>query len=148
MTIIRPAIKDDQKIIRAMVRGARLNPTGLDWKNFRMADDEQGQIIACGQLKIHKDGVRELASIVVREDQRGNGLGKRMIHELTDEADLPVWLMCRSALAPLYQRFGFIETLDDEQMPHYFRRMKRLVGAFEMFARTGEHLAVMLKSQK
>lgn len=148
MPPIRPATKDEQKDIRAMVRAARLNPTGLDWKNFKLAENGQGQLIACGQLKVHKDGLRELASIIVQEDERGRGLGRHMIEELMDGAELPVWLMCRSGLASLYERFGFIEVVEDKKLPKYFRRMKRLVGAFEMFARTGEHLAVMQKPQQ
>jgi N-acetylglutamate synthase-like GNAT family acetyltransferase len=145
MPRLRAATENDQRIIRSMVRGARLNPTGLDWKRFVVAENGEGKIIACGQLKIHKDGTKEVASIVVREDERGKGLGKRMIEQLMQAVELPLWLMCRSGLVPLYEHFGFAEVWEDEQLPPYFGRMKRLAKAFKMFTGMEEHLAVMLK---
>lgn len=144
---LRPAAEDDQATIRSMVRGARLNPTGLDWRRFTVAENGRGEVVACGQLKVHKDGTREIASIVVRERERGKGLGKRMIAELLREGELPLWLMCRSGLVPLYRQYGFVEIEDETQLPRYFRRMKSLAKTFRMLTRMQEHLAVMLKEK-
>ena len=66
---IRPARAEDQATITAMVRGAHLNPMDLRWSRFLVAEDERG-IVGVGQIRPHP-GAPELASLVVREDRRG-----------------------------------------------------------------------------
>ena len=61
----RPAVRSDAAGIRRMVRGERLNPFSLDWRRFIVAEDENGSVVACVQVKPHGDGSRELASLVV-----------------------------------------------------------------------------------
>ena len=62
--VIRPANADDQFAITAIARAAWLNPFDLDWRRFLLAQWGQ-DIIGIGQVRPHKDGSRELASIAV-----------------------------------------------------------------------------------
>jgi amino-acid N-acetyltransferase len=78
---IRPATADDQESIVALVRSERLNPTGLHWQNFVVAEDA-GRIVGAAQIRKHKDGSRELASLVVEPSWRARGLAARLIETL------------------------------------------------------------------
>ena len=68
---IRPATSADAPAIRALIRRVRINPTGLDWRRFLVAEGPEGMILACGQIKPHGDGTFELASVAVDEAWRG-----------------------------------------------------------------------------
>ena len=140
---LRPAVESDFSTIRKMVREARLNPLGLEWRRFIVAMDDDGKIIGCGQVKSHNDGSTELASLVVRRPFRGMGIARAIVERLMAEAEPPLWLMCRSRLARMYQRFGFVEEVIEEEMPRYFRRMRSLARLFRPILGGGEGLAIM-----
>ena len=53
-------------------------------------------------------------------------------------------LMCLSSQVPLYEKFGFRAITEDE-MPPYFRRIKRLTKIAEFVMSEGECLLVMCK---
>lgn len=141
---IRPARAEDQARINDLVRSARLNPLRLDWNNFVVAEEQDGEVVACGQIRTHRDGTQELASIVVDEGWRGRGLARAVIERLMDRAGRPLWLMCRSGLAPLYDRFGFEEVGPQDDQPTYFRRVRGLASVYHLLAGTGEHLSIMV----
>jgi len=101
-----------------------------------------GDFIGCGQIKEHRGGARELASLAVSPEWRGRGAAGAIIRWLMGEAQPPLWLMCRSDLVQLYLGFGFVEIGPDEIQPPYFRRMRRLAKAL-LFAARGDYLAVM-----
>jgi amino-acid N-acetyltransferase len=103
---IRKATQADQKSIRSIVRTAHINPIGLDWRRFVVAD-EDGHIVATGQVKQHWDGSRELASIATVQNRQKMGLAGRIINTLLEQECGPVYLLCRSQLETFYQRFGF-----------------------------------------
>jgi len=125
---LRPARAADAPTIRAMVRGARLNPLGLDWRRFWLIVDDEDAVLACAQMRPHRDGTLELASLVVRQPWRGRGLARALIsHLLAQHPDQEVYLMCRANLGPFYQHFGF-RRLDETDMPRYFRRIQRLAN--------------------
>lgn len=115
---------------------------GLDWRHFVVAIDGHERVIGCGQIKEHRDGARELASLVVALDLREQGVGGAIMRRLMDDAGPPLWLMCRSDLASFYLRFGFREVGPEEPQPRYFRRMRALARAF-LFAHRAEYLAIM-----
>ncbi len=140
---LRPATASDQAVIRRLVRQAGINPTGLKWPRFTLAEDSNGDVLACGQLKPHVDGSVELASLVVRPDQRGRGLARKVVETLVAQHPGDVHLMCRSGLGPFYEKFGFRRLAADE-MPPYFRRVKRLMVLLEKLAGE-EKLLVMLR---
>ena len=141
--VLRQATEADQPAIRQLVHQAGINPLGLNWRRFTLAQDECGRIVGCGQLKPHRDGVVELASVAVEESRRGQGIGRRLIEGLIERGPDELWLMCRSSLAPLYQGFGFAQVESPAAMPTYFRRVRGLAGLIHNLARTNEYLAVM-----
>jgi N-acetylglutamate synthase-like GNAT family acetyltransferase len=141
---LRRASKYDQPRIRQLVRGEHLNPMGLDWRHFWLAESSQGEVIGCGQVKPHSDGSRELASLVVVPSWRRQGVAAALIERLEDEAGAPLWLTCRSVLVPFYEQFAFAEITDDRQLTPYFSRLRRAAKVFFMLARAQEHLAIML----
>lgn len=139
---LRPAIAEDDPAIRRLVHLGRINPTGLDWRRFILAIAPDGVVVGCGQVKPHRDGSREMASIVVDPDWRGQGVARAIIERLIIDNPGELFLMCRSGLGPFYAKFGF-NALAREQMPKYFRRLSRLAGLLHSLQDEGEGLLVM-----
>jgi amino-acid N-acetyltransferase len=139
---LRPATQSDQGRIRSLVRQVKINPTGLDWPRFIIAVTSSGELIGCGQVKTHNDGSRELASIAVAPDYRGEGVAHAIIEYLINVYPKPLYLTCRSNLEPFYQRFGF-QTIQKDRMPSYFRRITRLARIFFWVTRDKAGLSVM-----
>lgn len=144
---LRPATAVDQPAIKALIREVGINPMGLDWRRFLVAVDEDGRFIGCGQVKPHKDGTRELASIAVVREWRRQGVAGDIIERLKEEHGRPLWLTCRSKLVPFYQPFGFVEITDLNQMSSYYRRAKRFVNLLVALTRSKMYMAVMLWSE-
>jgi len=144
MFSIRPATSNDDTVIRNLVNAARINPTGLDWRRFVVAVSPVGEVIGCGQIKPHKDGSNELASIVVDPDWRGNGVASAMIEHLIAANSGPLYLTCRSGLGPFYEKFGF-RVVNEAEMTPYFRRLNRLVKAIGFVALGSEVMLVMVR---
>ena len=144
MFTLRPARKCDLAPIRRLILRVRINPSAVDWKRFTVAEDSEGKFIGCGQVKPHRDGSRELASVAVVPEWQGRGVGSALSWHLMQTAGPPLWLMCRSGLAPYYARMGFREVRAGEPQPRYFARVRRLATVTSMLARQGEVLAVML----
>jgi N-acetylglutamate synthase-like GNAT family acetyltransferase len=99
---------------------------GLDWQRFVVALAENGVVIGCGQLKPHRDGSWELASIMVAPAWRGQGVARAIIEHLLSNSPRLLWLTCVSPLVPFYARFGFREVTAPADMPPYFRWISRL----------------------
>jgi N-acetylglutamate synthase-like GNAT family acetyltransferase len=102
---IRRAVAEDQATIRRMIREEQLDPTALRWQHFVVAERE-GEIVGIGQIRPYRR-CRELGSLVVREDMRGQGLGGQIIRALLEGETEAVYLECLTSMAPYYQRFGF-----------------------------------------
>lgn len=141
---LRPAGAGDAPFIKQSIRQARLNPQGLDWRRFTIAVDPAGQPIGCIQLKPHRGGYQELASLVVERPWRKQGVAKLLVEHIKAQAGRPLWLMCGSHLIPFYQKFDFAEVKDPAGMPAYFRRMQRLMSWFTLFLAGNHYLAVMV----
>ncbi len=106
---IRGAQPADMPTIRAMVRRERLDPTQLKVEQFLVAETVQAgqpRIIGCGQMR-HYPGARELGSLVVEHDWRGQGVGATLVHYLLASTSRDVYLECRGQLASYYRQFGF-----------------------------------------
>lgn len=140
--VLRPAVYQDTPAIYELARQGRINPTGLKWERFIVAETPESQIIACGQIKPHRDGSQELASIVVTKEWRHRGVARAIIEELIAGFDGPLYLMCRSSIGPMYEKFGF-RVLEEDQMPKYFRRVSKLAGVLDALRKEGEYLLVM-----
>jgi N-acetylglutamate synthase-like GNAT family acetyltransferase len=143
-TLLRPAREADFPAIRRLIYREGINPMGLAWQRFWVMVDEEERLTGCGQVKPHKDGTLELASIVVVPERRGQSLASTIINKLIAEHPGKLYLTCRASLGPFYERFGFREAKQAELTP-YFRRIQRLVG-FMMRLGLGEQgLLVMVR---
>lgn len=141
--VIRKANADDRHFIRELVRQSGINPFGLRWQRFLIAFDD-GQRIGCVQLKPHRDGSRELASLVVAPAWRHRGVARELIGELQTTCAPPLWLTCRSGLRRFYRQYGFREVEQDEPQPGYYRWARRAMRLYARLRRSRLRLAVMV----
>lgn len=146
---LRPASEAEMSLIRQWVRDSGINPLGLEWERFTVAEAAVGEVVGCVQLKPHRDGSVELASLVVAEGWRGRGVARQLVEDATARHSSaagsgPLYLMCRSGLGVFYEKFGF-HTLDEDEMPRFFRRMSRLAAIYNHFRNTEEYLLIMCR---
>ena len=118
---IRPATEADQATIRRIVKEANINPMSLHWPTFVVAEDA-GVIVGVGQVKLHGDGSRELASIAVVPARQSQGIGGAIIKTLLAHESGVLYLTCRYQLQGYYERFDF-RRLEPAEFPPYFKRM-------------------------
>lgn len=128
MIQLRRVQKSDQPRIRALINQVKINPMDLDWSRFIIATTEGNELVGCGQVKRHRDGSLELASIAVEPAWQGQGIARIIIERLISDHPGELYLVCRSRLGVFYERFGF-RSIRENEMPPYFRRIKRLAGA-------------------
>ena len=129
---IRAATRDDRRTIRELVRKAHLDPTGVRWPHFLVAEQE-GVVVGIGQVRRYRN-CRELGSLVVRDDRRGQGIGGQIVEALLARHHGEVFLECRAVMVPYYRHFGF-EEIPWQHAPHPLRfkaglgdTLGRLVG--------------------
>jgi amino-acid N-acetyltransferase len=139
---LRAAREEDAPGIRDLIHQVGINPMGLDWRRFTIAEDEGGRMIGCGQLKPHGREVIELASIAVIPEYQKQGIGRTIIVHLLENGSRPIYLMCRSELRTYYEKFGF-QSIQHEEMPRYFQRIRKLLGVYEHLTGTEETVLVM-----
>jgi amino-acid N-acetyltransferase len=147
MIQLRPAMETDAPDIRELVHQAQINPLDLDWPRFIVAVSPEGELIGCGQVKTHRDGSRELASIVVAPAFRNQGVARAIIEHLTAQHPGVLYLTCRSSLGAFYEKFGY-QIVRDDEMPPYFRRISRLfriLGKVHLIG--GDGLLVMRREE-
>ena len=117
---LRAATVDDQPTIRRIIRSAQLNPFGLHWQRFVMAQSGN-QVVGMGQVKILGDATPELASLAVLPEYQSSGIGSCIVWTLIDRTPGPLYLRCAGHNEGYYQRFGF-RTLAPAEMPRSLRR--------------------------
>jgi GNAT superfamily N-acetyltransferase len=139
---LRPATAAEFPAIRKLIWQVGINPIGLDWRRFVLAVDEEGRMLGCGQIKPHKDGTRELASIAVIPEARGLGVARAIITHLMQTEKPPLYLTCQPALQSLYTRFDY-HTLGLAEYPTYFRRLDRLARFLLSFRGNHESFSLM-----
>lgn len=142
MFILRPAAASEAPAIRALVRQAQINPLDLDWPRFIVALSPEGELIGCGQVKPHRDGSRELASIVVAPAYRKQGIARAIIKELSAQEPGELYLTCRANLGPFYEKMGY-RVIEEDEMPPYFRRIRHIFRVLGKAHLMGESLLVM-----
>ncbi len=142
---LRPATADDATTIRQIIRKMNLNPLSLHWQHFTLAVDQAGNVIGCGQIKHHADGSSELASIAVLPEWRGKGIARKIITSLLAQHPGSLYLTCRRAMVPMYQKFGF-EVIQADGMTPYFHRLSRVVNFFSKLFNTAERMQVMRRN--
>lgn len=139
---VRPARESESTQIKDLIHLVGINPMGLDWRRFLVAVDGSGRVIGCGQVKPHGADILELASIAVPPEHRGKGIARRIIEMLVAQQPRPLYLMCIEHNGPMYEKFGF-RAIDYDEMPKYFRRMRKLFDAAKLVRKVDEGLLVM-----
>ena len=139
---IRSALESESAQIKALINLVGINPSGLDWKRFIVAVNDEAKVIACGQLKPHGGDILELASIGTMPEYERKGIASAVITELLKTPVRPLYLMCMEHNGTLYEKFGF-RRLDENEMPKYFRRIKKLFQVADVVMRSGENLLIM-----
>ena len=143
---IRRAVEADQASITSIVRAAGINPLDLRWPRFLVAE-EDGRIIGVVQVKSHRDGSRELASLAVVPEYRGQGVGSALVRDLLATEGESVYLTCADRLEGYYTRFGF-RRLEPAEMPPYFRRLSRLTRFLSAVLRVfGLHWRILVMAR-
>ena len=138
---IRPATAADSPLIKRTVRQARLDMTGLDWHNFKIAEHpDSGEMIGFCQVRRYA-GVRELGSLYVRKAYRGQAIGGALIRACLVEQSPPVHLECVEARQAYYERFGF-HRIPKRHAPLALA-LKSSIGASLTWLALRKHIIVM-----
>jgi N-acetylglutamate synthase-like GNAT family acetyltransferase len=122
--LIRPARKEEQEAIVALIQQAKISPRNLHWEHFLVAE-EDGKIIGTRQVRIHKEGTREVGSGYVLPAYRHQGISAQLMNEILNREKGTLYLMCRDKWMPYYERFGFRQIAVD-QLPADFRKEYRI----------------------
>jgi amino-acid N-acetyltransferase len=104
--VVRRARSDDQPVITAMVRRARLNPAGLHWEQF-VVGERDGRAVGVAQLRRHSDGTKELASLVVEPGAREHGIATQMVDALLADETAAVYALIDRRFVGHFARWGF-----------------------------------------
>jgi amino-acid N-acetyltransferase len=113
---VRRATADDQTAIIRLVREARLNPRSLRWERF---------VVGAAQVRRHPDGSRELASLVVRRQDRGHGVAGAMIDTLLADEPGPVFTVVDRRYAEHFRSWDF-DPVDPARLPPSMRTQLRI----------------------
>ncbi len=139
---IRSACAEDQLDIKSIVRQARINPFGLDWRRFVVVENHHGKVVGVGQIKHHHDGTLELASLALLPDCRGQGVGRVIVQALLAREQREVYLMCAQKMQVYYVFFGF-RRISRNVMPPYFRVFSYLFNMLMLLVGSRERVIVM-----
>ncbi|MBB3020596.1 putative acetyltransferase [Microvirga lupini] len=90
---------------------------------FWAVEDERGRVCACVAVDFPEAGTAELHRLYVRPDQRGMGLGSRLVHQAEAHARgkgaprLVLWSDTRFVTAHrLYTRLGYVQSEGQRQL--------------------------------
>lgn len=139
---IQPAAPQHAAAIQALVRSSGINPTGLAWERFLVALDAAGELIGCVQIKPHRDGSRELASLAVAPQWQSHGVARALVEAILAQYPGTLYLMCQARLGVFYEKFGF-SSIPVDEMSTYFRRISKLAGVVLATRAADEQLLVM-----
>jgi N-acetylglutamate synthase-like GNAT family acetyltransferase len=142
---IRPATAKDQAAITDLIHKAHLNPRDLDWHRFVVAIAD-GQVVGVAQVRTHRRGTRELASVAVDASLRGSGVGSRLVETLIAGTSGTLYLMTRRETQGYFARFGF-ERVEADSTPADFRGQFRIgqiaTAIFSIIARRRIRIVAM-----
>jgi len=121
---IRPARQEDQETIVSYIQQAKINPRNLHWQNFLVAEDD-GKLVGIRQVKVHKQGTREVASGFVLPEYRRRGISAQLMNGLLARETGPLYTMVNPKRAAYYEKFGF-RPVEVSQLPADFRKEYRI----------------------
>lgn len=127
--VIRKALANEQEAICTLVRSERLNPHHLHFENFAVAV-RGGELIGASQIRRHRDGSRELGSVVVARGWRGHGIAAEIIGTLLKSETGTIYVITRRKHADHYAGWGF-EVVPPRTAPRAIRfnyRAGSLIG--------------------
>ncbi|MDN4616361.1 amino-acid N-acetyltransferase [Leifsonia sp. F6_8S_P_1B] len=110
-------------------------------QEFRVAEDEAGNLIGCGALHVMWSDLAEVRTLAVSEDWLGRGVGHALLARLEDDArELGLSrLFCLTFEVPFFQRHGFedmgAETVDPALYAELVRSRDEGVAEFLDLAR-------------
>jgi amino-acid N-acetyltransferase len=104
--VLRPALQEDQRVITQLIHTERLNPLDLNWQRFIVAEEDRCTVGVI-QARMHPDGSRELASLVVVPSHRQRGIASMLVGAVQEQWGAPLYLTCVHTREPLYNRYGF-----------------------------------------
>ena len=105
--VVRRALAAEQNAICALVRSERLNPHHLHFENFAVAV-RGDEVIGASQIRRHRDGSRELGSVVVARPWRGRGISAELIGSLLKVETQTLYVITRLKHAHHYASWGFV----------------------------------------
>lgn len=127
--MIRKALLSDVKTIHKIISGQAKHGHVLaramtdlyaQIRDFTViADDDTGEIIGCGALRIVWEDLAEIRSVAVRSSFQKCGLGAKLIGALLNEADgLDInRVFVLTYRITLFERLGF-QQMDKNMLPH------------------------------
>ena len=116
--VIRPAVIDDvpqiHELLEEYASAGKLLPRPMSdvyrhLREFFVADAGDGLLVACGALEIFTEELGEVRSLVVRNDCKRHGVGRRMVLRIMDEARALGLrrLMALSYVPRFFEELGF-----------------------------------------
>ena len=133
----------DRKVIRRIITSRRLNPFGINWRRFLVAVDPRGRIVGIGQLKSHRHGSVELASIAVLRRYERKGVAREIIETLIRRSGEGLWLSCLRKMREFYHQFGFYEVPAKYTAPSYYRMIAKVSSIATLFGGVNQQVIVM-----
>jgi N-acetylglutamate synthase-like GNAT family acetyltransferase len=137
--VVRRARPDDQPVITAMVRRARLNPAGLHWEQF-VVGERDGRAVGVAQLRRHSDGTKELASLAVEPGAREHGVATQMVDALLAGETAAVYALIDRRFVGHFARWGFRQVGRSE--------LPRSVSRIYLIGRAVTTLGSLLRRQR
>jgi amino-acid N-acetyltransferase len=104
--IVRKATLEDQSQLEKLVRGERLNPTGIQWSNFWVATSGD-DLVGAAQVRPHADGSRELGSFVVLPCFRGAGVASELLDAVLAQERSALYAITARSFAGYFAPWGF-----------------------------------------
>ncbi|MEE1649456.1 amino-acid N-acetyltransferase [Brachybacterium sp. J144] len=148
--VVRPARPADVRGIDALVEpmataGILLGKDLVSYyeavQEFLVAvDEETGRILGCGALHVMWEDLGEVRTLAVHEDQRGTGLGHRLLDHLLERArELGLQrVFCLTFEVEFFARHGFevmAEAVDPEVYSQLLRSLDEGIAEFLDLAR-------------
>ncbi len=121
---ITRATRHDKADLRELLETNDWGDSNIDEGTAFIARD--GRIAGCIRLIEVEPGALVLDDVLVREDRRGQGIGRSLMNAVMNSRGGTLYLCCHADVLDFYRRFGFEEiTIDDAPEPvvEYWRKV-------------------------